>query len=302
MSVQGPSRARILSLSKDVLCPSKDGLHKSPPSTGSGCSGGYAGSGRSGGSAGSGYSGGDAGRRDARPRRQPPARALQLNPGSYLAFLLWALLLVAALPDRRLGLLLALVAAFGGLAGKSALRVLASRRFWLFILSTLAIAPFILGEADLRWGMLRISRAGLETGAWMAARAATLMLAFSASLGALTVAQMMGLFERLGLRGLGFALGVALNLGPVLRDTVEAAYHTLRLRGGFRRPIQTARLFLVTVIANGVRYGDDVVQAASARAFDPGARPSQGTQILGRVDKAFIAGLAVVAVGLMLAA
>ena len=256
-------------------------LHKPPPSTGSGCSGS------------------DANRQDARPPTQPPARALQLNPGSYLAFLLWALLLVAVLPDRRLGLLLPLVVAFGGLAGKGALRVLASRHFWLFILSTLAITPFILGEADLRWGVLGISRAGLETGAWMAARAATLMLAFSASLGALSVAQMMGLFERLGLRGLGFALGVALNLGPVLRDTVEAAYHTLRLRGGFRRPLQTARLFLVTIIANGVRYGDDVVQAASARAFDPAARPSQGIRILGRTDKAFIGGLAAVAVGLV---
>jgi energy-coupling factor transporter transmembrane protein EcfT len=259
-------------------------LHKPPPSTGSGCSGS------------------DANRHDARPPAHPPARTLQLNPGSYLAFLLWALLLVAVLPDHQLALLLPLVVAFGWLSGRGALRVLASRRFWLFILSTLAIAPFILGEADLRWGMLRISRAGLETGAWMATRAATLMLAFSASLGALSVAQMMGLFERLGLRGLGFALGVALNLGPVLRDTVEAAYHTLRLRGGFRRPIQTARLFLVTVIANGVRYGDDVVQAASARAFDPAARPSQGIRILGWVDKAFIGGLAAVAVGLMLAA
>jgi energy-coupling factor transporter transmembrane protein EcfT len=94
---------------------------------------------------------------------------------------------------------------------------------------------------------------------------------------------------------------VALNLGPVLRDTVEAAYHTLRLRGGFRRPIQAAQLFLVTVIANGLRYGDDVVQAASARAFDPAARPARVTPILGRADKAFIAGLAAVGVGLVLA-
>jgi energy-coupling factor transporter transmembrane protein EcfT len=102
------------------------------------------------------------------------------------------------------------------------------------------------------------------------------------------------------MRGLGFALGVALNLGPVLRDTVEAAYHTLRLRGGFHRPIEAARLFLVTVIANGVRYGDDVVQAASARAFDPGAVPRRGVRIVGWVDKVFIAGLAAVGVGLLL--
>jgi hypothetical protein len=95
---------------------------------------------------------------------------------------------------------------------------------------------------------------------------------------------------------------VALNLGPVLRDTVEAAYHTLRLRGGLRRPLQTARLFLVTVIANGVRYGDDVVQAASARAFDPGAAPAQAIPVLDRGDWAFIVGLAAVGAVLMMAA
>jgi len=227
---------------------------------------------------------------------------LRLNSGSYLAFLVWALLLVALLPDSRLGPLLVLVGAFGWLTGQGGLQVLASRRLWLFLLSTLAVAPFILGEPDVRWGLLRLSRDGLETGFWMALRAATLMLAFGVSVAALSVAQVMRLFEGLGIRGLGFALGVALNLGPTLRETVEAAYHTLRLRGGLRRPIQTARLFLITVVANALRYGDDVVRAASARAFDPAAATGRGEPIMGQADRAFIAGLAVLGVGLLLTA
>ena len=44
-------------------------------------------------------------------------------------------------------------------------------------------------------------------------------------------------------------------------------------------------MFLVTVIANGLRYGDDVVQAASARTFDPAARPAWVTPILGRIGQ-----------------
>ena len=96
-----------------------------------------------------------------------------MNAGSYLAFLLWALL-----PGGRLGLLLALVVAFSWLGGGAGLRqVLANHRFWLFVLSTLAIAPFILGETDVRWGTLHLSRTGLEIGLWMALQAATLMLA-----------------------------------------------------------------------------------------------------------------------------
>lgn len=225
---------------------------------------------------------------------------VRLNPGSYLVFLLWALLLVALLPDDRLWLLLAIVVAFGWLGGGEGLQLLAHRRFWLFILSILALSPFILGETDVHWGVLRLSRTGLETGLWMALRAATLMLAFGASLGVLTVSQMIHLFDAVGLRGLGFALGVALNLLPVLRDVVGVAYHTLRLRGGFRRPVQNARLFLITIMANALRYGDDVVKAASARAFDPTASPTRVSRILGRADRVFVAGLVVVGAGLLL--
>ena len=223
-----------------------------------------------------------------------------LSPASYLGFLVWALLLVALLPDRQLALLLAAVLAFGWLDRRAGLHVLASHRFWLFVLSILAFSPFVLGKADVRWGVLGLSRIGLETGFWMALRAATLMLAFSVSVAALSVAQTIHLFDRLGLRGLGFALGVALNVGPVLRETVEAAYHTLRLRGGLRRPVHTARLFLITIIANSLRHGDDVVQAASARAFDPAAPSPQAGPVLDRTDKIFLAGLAAIGVGLVL--
>jgi len=198
----------------------------------------------------------------------------RLGPISHVAFLLAAMVTVALSPDRWLWLSLLAAVAFGLVSGGGGLRVLARPRLWVFVLSILALGPFVLGEPDTRWGVLRLSRAGLEMGFWMALRALTLMLVFGVSLGGLSIAQMMRLLDRLGLRGLGFALGVALNLGPALRDAAEAAYHTLRLRGGLRRPVLSARLFLVTVIANGLRYGDDVVKAALARGFDPARRPS----------------------------
>ena len=44
---------------------------------------------------------------------------------------------------------------------------------------------------------------------------------------------------------------------------------TLRMRGGGRRPWTALRLFLVTTVANTLRYGDQVVSAAAMRAFDP---------------------------------
>ena len=228
-------------------------------------------------------------------------RQARLGPGSYLLFLLWTLLLVALLPpDGRLWLVLASVVLLGMLGNRGGLRLAGRPRFWFFLLSIVVISPFVLGEPDLFWGRVGMSRAGLAAGLGMALRAAVLMLAFGTTLGALTISQLMALFERAGLRGLGFALGVAVNLTTALQEVVAAAYHTIRLRGGWRRPIQNTPLFLVTVIANALRYGDDVVKSAAARAFDPNASLApRGRHGASPWDRLFAAGLAVVAACLL---
>ena len=196
-----------------------------------------------------------------------------MSPWGHLFFLLWTLLLIGLLPDQRVMLLLGSVLLFALLTGGGGLRPLRRPRFWILILSALALGPLVLGEKDLAWGWLRFSQAGFWMGVWMALRALCLTVAFSVALNALSVSEMARLFEMVGLKGLGFALGVALNLLPTLRETAAAAYHTLRLRGGFRRrPWQALKLFLVTVIANALRHSDDVVNAAAARAFEPTVR------------------------------
>ncbi len=194
---------------------------------------------------------------------------LRTGTGSTLLFLVIVGVLVALLPTRWLWPLLPIVISFGELSGRGGLRTLASPRFWGPLILLVALSPFLLGTPDISWGPLPISWAGLEAGVTMALRAAVLTLALRVSIGALTIAQLTRLFERVGGRGLGFALGVSLNLLPVFQDVIGAAYHTVRLRGGFRRPLRGGRLFLLTVVVNGLRYGDDVVKAAQARAFDP---------------------------------
>jgi hypothetical protein len=217
----------------------------------------------------------------------------RLGTASYLAFLVWTLVLVAVLtPAWAWGTLVA-VLAFGMLDGGRGLRMLGRPHFWLFVLSIVVVGVLFLGTPDVRWSIFRLSREGLSTGAWMALRAATLTLAFSVTIGALSVAQVIRLFDRIRLRGLGFALGVALNLGPVLQNVAEAAYHTLRLRGAARRPLHSGRLFLITVIANGLRYGDDVVKAAYARAFDPSAPSSVRSLQLSLLDQLVLAALVI---------
>ena len=203
-----------------------------------------------------------------------------MSPWGYLVFLLWTLILVGLLPDQRVALLLGSVLLFALLTGGDGLRPLRQPRFWTLILSALALGPLVLGaqkeQWDLAWGWLRLSRDGFWMGLWMALRALCLTVAFSVALNALSVSEMARLFETVGLKGLGFALGVALNLLPPLRENATAAYHTLRLRGGFRRrPWQALKLFLITVIANALRHSDDVVNAAAARAFEPTVRQGE---------------------------
>jgi energy-coupling factor transporter transmembrane protein EcfT len=103
----------------------------------------------------------------------------------------------------------------------------------------------------------------------MAGRAFALMLAFSLGMSALSLSDMLAVFDRLHLRGLGFALGVAMNLLATLQEMARTTFETIKLRGGLRRPLTALRLFLVTLISNTLRYGDQIVNAATVRAFDP---------------------------------
>ncbi len=158
---------------------------------------------------------------------------------------------------------------------RAGLRLLRRPRFWIFILSAVALGPFLIGEPDGMLGPWAVSRMGLVAGLEMGARAAGLTLAFSLGLAALSLSDVTGLFDRLGLRGLGFAAALALNLLGTLQEMASVTWQTIRLRGGMRRPVTALRLFLITTVANTLRYGDDVVNAATVRAFDPAAsRPA----------------------------
>jgi energy-coupling factor transporter transmembrane protein EcfT len=89
------------------------------------------------------------------------------------------------------------------------------------------------------------------------------------------VSDLSNLLERVGLRGLGFATGVAVNMLPTIQESLVTSYRALRLRGGFRRrPWQGARLLLVKVIANSLRHADDIVGSAESRAFSVENAPS----------------------------
>jgi len=191
------------------------------------------------------------------------------------------------------------VLVFAGLFHPRALKVLSRWRLWAFIVPTMLISLLVIGERDLQVWAFGLSTEGFWLGMWMAVRALSIALAASIMANTVSVSEMAQLFERMRLKGLGFALGVAMNMLPTVRETMETSYQAMRLRGGFRsRRLQTLKLLLVSVIAGSLRRGDDIVAAAESRAFDP-SRSLPTTVSVTRGDLVLACAVGVLSVALL---
>jgi energy-coupling factor transporter transmembrane protein EcfT len=147
---------------------------------------------------------------------------------------------------------------------------------WLVLMGLLALPPvFLLGQVDTVVLGLGLSTEGLLAGLQIAMRFVVVMVAVDGFTSAVDIAAVAGLFERFGLQGLGFCLGVALNLLPSLQQSATNAWRSLWMRGGLRRQRwRGLRLLMVTVVSNALRRAEEVALAAEARAFAPEcARP-----------------------------
>lgn len=140
------------------------------------------------------------------------------------------------------------------------------------------------GNVDMDLFGMMISTANIIAGIQMVLSAALVMLAADLLSSYVDISEVAGLFERLGMRGLGFAIGVAVNFLPNLRQSSANAWQSLRMRGGFRAKRVTAAKFLfVTILANSLRHSEEIVLAAETRAYNP--ENSSAAEIkIGQVD------------------
>ncbi len=200
----------------------------------------------------------------------PQTRRVIFSSVGYLLFFLATVTLSILAAEAKLILVLAGTLLFAACFHRQALKLTGRWQLWIFVLLTMLLSPFIIGEKDINlWGV-GLSRAGFWAGLWMTLRALSIALAAGVLAGAVSISDMAQLFESMRLKGLGFALGVATNMLPTVYETMETSYQAVRLRGGFRRGrLRSLRLLLVTIIAGSVGRGDDIVCAAEARAFDP---------------------------------
>ena len=154
-----------------------------------------------------------------------------------------------------------------------ALQRLASPR-WLVILTSLFLINVFFGVSDGTndWVVLglRLSSVAVFDGAVMTLHAVVILMAADGLSSSVNIIEVAGLFERGGLRGLGFSIGVATNLLPDLRQSSLIAWHSLRMRGGLRAQWwRGVQLLLLTIISNALRHAEEIVLAAEVRAFRP---------------------------------
>jgi energy-coupling factor transporter transmembrane protein EcfT len=135
----------------------------------------------------------------------------------------------------------------------------------------LALPPvFLLGEIDRSiWGV-GYSSQGLSIGLQIALRFIVVLIALNGLTGSVEITSIAGLLERVGLQGLGFSMGVALNLLPSLQQSSTNAWHSLWMRGGLRRQRwRGIRLLLFSIITNALRRAEEIALAAETRAYSP---------------------------------
>jgi energy-coupling factor transporter transmembrane protein EcfT len=203
----------------------------------------------------------------------------------HLAIFLWSLGIVLLTPLRGGFIFACLCLALLSLIYPFALRRILRPR-WLILLGILLVVSVLFGggEPDREvWG-IPLSTGNVVSGIQMMLRAAVILLAADGLATSMDISEVAGLFERAGLQGLGFSLGVAANLLPNLRQSSMNAWHSLRMRGGMRaRWWRGLQLLLLTILTNALHRSEDIVLAAEARAFRPDRSRAAPLRI-GRLD------------------
>jgi energy-coupling factor transporter transmembrane protein EcfT len=187
----------------------------------------------------------------------------------YLAVFAWSLGMILLVRPALMPLSAGLCLMVAAILYPLALRRLWRPR-WLVMMVLLVLPMAMSGEPDVSLWHIPLSVAGLQLGLVMALRAVVILVAVQGLTAATDISALAGLFERLGLHGLGFSMGVALNLLPALQQSATHAWHSLKMRGGLRRKRwRGVQLLAITVVTNALRRAEDIALAAEARGFAP---------------------------------
>lgn len=195
---------------------------------------------------------------------------IAIQPGivGRLGVFVWSLAMVTLVPANRLPLATALCLVAAVLVHPRAIKR-AFSIYRLVFLALMALPPmFFLESGGFMVLGLEISQQGLVLAMQIVLRFVVIVVSVDGFTSFVDISAIAGLLERFGLRGLGFSLGVALNLLPSFRRSAINAWDSLLMRGGFRKQRWLAiQLLLTTIVSNAIRRAEDISLAAESRAF-----------------------------------
>lgn len=200
---------------------------------------------------------------------RPKPRQL-LGTFGHLTIFIWFLAMVMLAPKTKVLTTTLLCLTVAIVVYPSSFRSLVRLRWLAFMLLLAVPAVFFLGEIDSEFIGIGYSSEGLLAGIQIAARFVVVLIAVESFTSSVDIPTLAGLLERFGMQGLGFSLGVALNLLPGLQQSCVKTWHSMQMRGGLRRNrLHGLKLMAVTIISNAIRQAEDVALAAESRAFSP---------------------------------
>jgi energy-coupling factor transport system permease protein len=195
----------------------------------------------------------------------------RLGSSGYILILFWMMAMVLLVPAGRIWFSAGLCLALSLLLHPESLkRLLRVHTLTLLIMVLLAGLLFSGNQPDYAVFGIRYSTVGVTSALQMVLRAVVILVAVDVFSASVEIGEVAGAIERLGMRGLGFSIGVAFNLLPSLRQAATNTWHSMWMRGGLRRNrLHSLRLLFVTILTSALRRGDEIALAAEARAFTP---------------------------------
>jgi energy-coupling factor transporter transmembrane protein EcfT len=197
-------------------------------------------------------------------------RRIPLGTLGHLVIFLWCLVLVlCSSPENMIWIsglcILVLMILYPGVWRS----VFNGRR--IILLGLIAIPPiFFLGDVDKLFLGIPYSSVGGISSLHIVLRFFVVLMALEGMTSAVEISALAGILERFGLKGLGFSIGVAVNLLPSLQKSCTQSWHTLKMRGGLRkRWWKGLKLFSLTSITCALKRAEEIALAAESRAFSP---------------------------------
>lgn len=193
-----------------------------------------------------------------------------LGAGGHLALFIWLMVMAMLVSGRFLfgtSMVFLLVI---GVVYPNTLKKLFRWRWLVWILLMAIPMVFFIGEVDASWMGIHYSTDGMAAGLQIAIRFVVMLAAVQGFTSSVDIPTLAGVLERFGLKGLGFSVGVALNMLPAMQAACLKTWRTMQMRGGFRKHRwRTLQLLVITVMANALRRAEDIALAAEARAYSP---------------------------------